>query len=177
MPFNTPTEINYLNPVSFETSFLRLPDVSFMTQEVTIPSVALGITSYASFFSDLPIEGDKINFEQLSISFIVAEDLSNYLEIYNWLLAIGFPEDFDQFKLKESIVDTASGTGLDTLKSDMSIIVNTNKSNPNYEIIFRDSFPVSLSSISFQANAAAIEPIIVTANFAYAGQFQIKKLT
>lgn len=175
MPFNTPTEINYLNPVSFETSFLRLPDVSFSTQEVTIPSVALGMTSYASFFSDIPIEGDKINFEQLSISFIVAEDLSNYLEIYNWLLAIGFPEDFGQFALNESLVDGTSGA--DTLKSDMSIIVNTNKSNPNYEVLFRDAFPVSLSSIAFQANAQAIDPIIVTANFAYAGQFVISKIT
>lgn len=170
MPLNTPTELNYLNPVSFETNFVRLPDVSFSTQEVTIPSVALGMTSYASFFSDIPIEGDKINFEQLSLSFIVAEDLSNYLEIYNWMLAIGFPEDFTQFSLNESIVDGA------TLKSDMSVIVNTNKSNPNYEILFRDAFPVSLSSIAFQANAQAIDPIIVTATFAYAGQFKISKI-
>ena len=170
MPLNTPTELNYLNPVSFETNFVRMPDVSFSTQEVTIPSVALGMTSYASFFSDIPIEGDKINFEQLSLSFIVAEDLSNYLEIYNWMLAIGFPEDFTQFSLNESIVDGA------TLKSDMSVIVNTNKSNPNYEILFRDAFPVSLSSIAFQANAQAIDPIIVTATFAYAGQFKISKI-
>lgn len=170
MPLNTPTELNYLNPVSFETNFVRMPDVSFSTQEVSIPSVALGMTSYASFFSDIPIEGDKINFEQLSLSFIVAEDLSNYLEIYNWILAIGFPEDFTQFSLNESIVDGA------TLKSDMSVIVNTNKSNPNYEILFRDAFPVSLSSIAFQSNAQAIDPIIVTATFAYAGQFKISKI-
>ena len=174
MPLNTPTELNYLNPVSFETNFVRMPDVSFSTQEVSIPSVALGMTSYASFFSDLPIEGDKINFEQLSLSFIVAEDLSNYIEIYNWMIAIGFPEDFTQFALNESIVDGA--TGIDTLKSDMSVIVNTNKSNPNFEILFRDAFPVSLSSIAFQANAQAIDPIIVTATFAYTGQFLISKI-
>ena len=69
-------EINYLSAVSFETNFVRIPKTSFTCTSVSIPSLALGITNYASFFSDLPIEGDKINFEQLSISFIINEDFS-----------------------------------------------------------------------------------------------------
>lgn len=167
-------EINYLSAVSFETNFVRIPKTSFTCTSVSIPSLALGITNYASFFSDLPIEGDKINFEQLSISFIINEDFSNYLEVFNWITAIGFPDNFDQFSLKDSL---AQSSGTDTLRSDMNIIVNTNKSNPNYNILFKDAFPTSLGNIDFNAGSASIDPLIVQATFAFAGQFTITKLT
>ena len=173
MSINTPQEVNYLNTVNFETNFVRLPNTSFTCSEVTIPSLALGMTTFQSMFSDIPIEGDKINFEQLSISFIVSEDFSNYLEIYNWMISIGFPEKFEQFSLKESLAQSASTS---TLRSDMSVIVNTNKSNPNFEITFKDAFPVSLGSITFGSNASSLEPISVAATFAYTGQFLIEKI-
>jgi len=173
MSINTPNEINYLNTVNFETNFVRLPNTSFSCSEVTIPSLALGMTTYQSLFSDIPIEGDKINFEQLSISFLVAEDFSNYLEIYNWLISIGFPENFEQFSLKESLAQTAS---TNTLRSDMSVIVHTNKSNPNFEITFKDAFPVSLGSITFASNVSGLDPIAVAATFAYSGSFTINKI-
>ena len=174
MSINIPAEVNYLNAVNFETNFVRLPNTSFTCSEVTIPSMAIGMTTFQSLFSDIPIEGDKINFEQLSISFIVSEDFSNYIEIYNWLIAIGFPEKFEQFSLKESLSQSASTS---TLRSDMSVIVNTNKSNPNYEITFKDAFPVSLGSITFGSNVSSLEPISVAASFAYTGQFTIDKIT
>lgn len=174
MSINVPTELNYLKANAFETNFIRLPDTNFTCTEVTIPSMALGLTTYQSLFSDIPIEGDKINFEQLSISFIVSEDFSNYLEIYNWLISIGFPEKFEQFSLKESLAQSSSTSGL---RSDMSVIINTNKSNPNYEITFKDAFPVSLGSITFGSNVTSVEPISVSATFAYAGQFNINKIT
>ena len=167
-------EINYLNAVSFETNFARIPKTSFTCTSVSIPSLALGITQYESFFSDLPIEGDKINFEQLTIAFIINEDFSNYLEVFNWITAIGFPDSFDQFNLKDSL---AQSTSTNTLRSDMNIIVNTNKSNPNYNILFKDAFPTSLGNIDFNAGSASIDPIIVQATFAFAGRFTITKLT
>ena len=171
---NKITEINYLNPTAFETNFQRIPKTSFTCTSISIPSLALGVTNYASLFSDLPIEGDKILFEQLSLEFIVNEDFSNYLEIYNWITSIGFPENFQQFSLKESLQATS---GTDTLKSDMSIIVNTNKSNPNYEVKFKDAFPTTLGNVDFIAGSPSIAPIAVGATFAFSGQFTITKIT
>ena len=161
---NRITEINYLNAVSFETNFRRIPKTSFTCTSVTVPSLALGVTNYASLFSDLPIEGDKILYEQLSINFIISEDFSNYLEIYNWITSIGFPDNFQQFSLKESL---AAASGTDTLKSDMSIIVNTNKSNPNYEILFKDAFPTSLSTLDFDVTTRDYNYFTAEVTFKY----------
>ncbi|MBT3938700.1 MAG: hypothetical protein HOF44_03205 [Pelagibacterales bacterium] len=167
-----PNEINQLNVVSFETNFTRLPNVNFFCQRINIPSIGLGLASQATPFSDIPVLGDKLLFEQLTLNFIVSEDLSNYLEIYNWLISIGFPENDTQFNLNNSNVEPT-----ENLRSDMNIIINTNKSNPNYSITFRDAFPVSLGSIELDAAATSLEPIILDVSFAYTGSFSIEKIT
>ncbi len=167
-----PNEINQLNVVSFETNFTRLPNVNFFCQRINIPSIGLGLASQATPFSDIPVLGDKLIFEQLTLNFIVSEDLSNYLEIYNWLISIGFSDNNTQFNLNNSSVDPN-----ENLRSDMNIIINTNKSNPNYSITFKDTFPVSLGSIELDAAATSLEPIILDVSFAYTGSFSIDKIT
>ena len=170
-----PQEINQLNVISFQTNFVRLPNVNFYCQKVNIPSMAIGLAQQPTIFTDIDIEGDTVVFEQLNLSFYVAEDLSNYLEIYNWLLAVGFPDEFPQFSLQDS-PSGASGT-TNTIKSEMNIILETNKSNPNFSVVFKDAFPVSLGSIELDTAATSLEPIVVDATFAYSGSFTIERIT
>ena len=167
-----PNEINQLNVVSFETNFTRLPNVNFFCQRINIPSINLGIATQATPFTDTPLVGDKLTFEQLTLNFIVSEDLSNYLEIYNWLISMGFPDDHNQFNLNNDSVNPD-----ENLRSDMNIIIHTNKSNPNYSITFKDAFPVSLGGIELDVSAASLEPIILDVSFAYMGSFSIEKIT
>ena len=168
-----PDEINQLNVVSFQTNFTRLPNVNFFAQRVNIPAVNLGLYLQPTPLSDAPTEGDKLTFEQFAMNFIVNEDLSNYLEIYNWMIAIGFPDDHNQFNLDQSLKNNSDST----IRSDMNIVINTNKSNPNYSITFKDTFPVSLGSIELDAAATSLEPIILDVSFAYTGSFSIEKIT
>ncbi len=169
-----PDEINQLNVVSFQTNFTRLPNVNFFCQRVNIPAVNLGLYLQPTPLSDAPTEGDKLTFEQFTMNFIVNEDLSNYLEIYNWMIAIGFPDDHNQFTLD---YDISNGRANNTIRSDMNIVINTNKSNPNYSITFRDAFPVSLGSIELDVAATSLEPIIVDVTFEFVGSFSIEKIT
>ena len=168
-----PNEINQLNIVSFQTNFTRLPNVDFFCQRVNIPSISIGIAQQTTPFSDSAIEGDKLEFEQLSVNFFVNEDLSNYLEIYNWLISLGFPDNHGQFNLKNQALNIADNQ---TIRSDMNIILETNKSNPNYSVTFRDAFPVSLGGFELDVSAASLEPIIVDVSFAYSGSFSIDKI-
>ena len=40
---------------------------------------------------DIPKPGTKLNYEDLTMTFIVDEDLANYQEIHGWLVGLGFP--------------------------------------------------------------------------------------
>ena len=167
-----PTNLNQLNVLSFDVSFSRLPAVQYFCQRISLPTVVLGETNEPTPFLNLPIEGDTLTFEALSLSFIVDEDLQNYREIYNWLTALGFPRDYGQFAALE---EPSSGTE-ETKYSDLTIVLHTNKSNPNYRIRFTDCFPTSLSSIQFDATPTGMDPIVVDATFNFRGMFDIEKI-
>ena len=167
-----PTNLNQLNVVSFDVSFSRLPAVQYFCQRISLPTVVLGETNEPSPFLNLPLEGDTLTYEALSLSFIVDEDLQNYISIYEWLTALGFPREYGQFAaLKEPSTGSA-----ETKYSDLTIILHTNKSNPNYRIRFTECFPTSLSSILFDATPTGMDPIVVDATFNFRGQFDIEKI-
>ena len=163
---NQPTNLSQLNVVSFETNFLRMPGINYFCQRVNIPGISLANTIMSTPFANIPIEGDVLEFEDLSIAFIVDEDLKNYLELYNWLVALGFPDRYAQYD---------DETGKD-IKSDVNIIIHTNKSNPNYSVVFKDVFPISVGAIPFDTNSTDLEPIIVDATFKYTGIYEVNKL-
>ena len=167
-----PTNLNQLNVVSFDVSFSRLPAVQYFCQRISLPTVVLGETNEPSPFLNLPLEGDTLTFEAMSLSFIVDEDLQNYISIYDWLTALGFPREYGQFAaLKEQ-----STGSIETKYSDLTIILHTNKSNPNYRIRFTECFPTSLSSIQFDATPTGMDPIVVDATFNFRGQYDIEKI-
>ena len=162
---NQPTNLNQLNVVSFETNFLRMPGVNYFCQRVSIPGITLSNSIFSTPYANIPIEGDILEFEDLTIGFIVDEDMQNYLELYNWLQSLGFPDKYSQYDNEDS-----------SIKSDMNILLHTNKSNPNYSIVFKDVFPVSLGAISFDTNATSLDPIVIDATFKYTGAFTVNKL-
>ena len=169
-----PANINHLNVVGFEVNIARLPNVEFFCQRVNVPGVILGETVEASPFMNTPLEGDTLTFESLTIGFILDEDMQNYIEIYNWLSALGFPKSYDQFSALKRAEKFPSET--DSLYSDINIMLLTNKNNPNYQVTFHDIFPTSLGSLNFDAAATTIEPIVVDATFNFRGQFEISKI-
>ena len=47
---------------------------------------------------DAYFSGDKVEFEKLSVSFLVDEDLENFKEIYNWMDSIVPIQDPTKYK-------------------------------------------------------------------------------
>ena len=84
--------------------------------------------------------GDKIDFQDFTLRFLVDEDLENYLEIQNWIRGLGFPEsrqeifDFQQSnpELKQPHNSTMN------LYSDGTLSILTSKENPNFKVKFSD---------------------------------------
>ena len=139
-----PTNLNQLNVVSFDVTFSRQPAVQYFCQRISLPTVVLGETNEPSPFMNLPLEGDTLTFEAMSLSFIVDEDLQNYREVYNWLTALGFPREYGQFA---ALREPSAASKTLSKYSDLTIVLHTNKLNPNYRIRFTDCFPTSSSSI------------------------------
>ena len=93
-----PENKNMLSPTGFRFVLNRTPNVNYFTYSVPIPTLSLGEIDVENPNVRVPNPGDKLRYEPLSIRFRVDEDLSNYLEIHNWLVSLGYPEDITRHR-------------------------------------------------------------------------------
>ena len=89
---------NFLSPTGFKFVLDRSPKVAFFCNQANIPDITLGIAIQPTYFKDIDVPGDKIQFGDLNLRFLVDEDLGNYMEIQNWIRGLGYPEDIKQFR-------------------------------------------------------------------------------
>jgi hypothetical protein len=133
-------------------------------------------------YKDIPIIGDKLTFENLSVSFIVDEYLENYISIHNWLIGIGFPQNRTQFTNYRSTTSNTptAGAGGNTdigkvgkptadrsFYSDATLTILSNKNNPIVEIRYSDMFPVSLSGLDYSQQSTDVQYLTATIDFRY----------
>ena len=87
---------------------------------------------------------------------------------------MGFPDNFPQFT---SLKTPPTSGIINGLRSDINVILHTNKSKPNYNITFKDAFPISLSAINFDASASNLDAIVADASFMFTSVFTIEKIS
>lgn len=167
----TPTNKNFLSPLNFTLVLKRSPYLNFFVQQINLPSISLPTFTQPSPLLAINKPGDHLEYGVLRVSFKIDEDFVNYAEIYNWIVSLGYPENQNSYKALESNgVSSAEG-----LKSDISLIVLNGIKNPNYEIVFKDAFPIELSDATFQTTDDSIEYVTASVTFKYT-IFNVNKL-
>lgn len=160
---NIPENKNFLSPLNFRFQIKKCPNVNFFLQNVNLPGMTLVGPEQPNPFVKIPKAGDHIDFDDLMINYKVDEDLQNYLELYNWIRELGFPNNFDEYK---SIAGKPVYTGLGIV-SDMSLIILSSSRNPTHEVVFKDAFPVSISSLIFDSTQPDVQFLEASATFRY----------
>jgi len=153
--------INYFIPTGFNFLIDRIPNVNFFCQSVNLPGINLGVTNVNTPFKDYPIPGDKIDFNELRISFIVDEELKNWLEIYNWIIGLGFPSNTGQYRtLKNSDTNGVYSEGI--------LFILSSHKNVQYKVVFEKIFPISLSDIDMNSISSDTTTTVADVSFQYA---------
>ena len=112
---------------------------------------------------------DKVQFEDFTFRFLVDENLENYMEIYNWIRGLGYPESLDEiYKWQQSNESFSQPHNSElNLFSDATLQILTSKENPNFKVIFQDMFPTELSTLNFDATTEDIQYFTADATFKY----------
>ena len=159
---------NFLSPVGFKFSLKRSPAAAFFCNQANIPSIDLGIAEQPSYLKNIPIPGDKIDFGDLNLRFLVDEDLVNYMEIQNWIRGLGFPDNVNQYKdLKKENILGPMGKATDDVTSDGTLQILSSNLIPKFQVIFEDLFPYNLSTVTFDATDTDIEYFTADVSFKY----------
>ena len=158
---NEPKNQNFLSPVGFRFGIRRLPHVNWFLQTVVIPGVTMGEAPQPTPFLDAAQPGEKLTYDPLSITFKVDEDLRNWTELQEWLIGIGNPQSFRQYR------ENIQKKGTEAIVSDASLITLNSNMNANFEVLFHDLFPTSISELQFDSTQSDIDYLTATATFRY----------
>ena len=138
---------NFLAPVGFKFSLSKFPKVDFFCNSARIPEISLGTAIQPSYLKEIDIPGEKLIYGDLSIRFLVDEQLENYVAVHNWLTGLGFPETPQQF-----IDKTTDRDGLRDFQEqfcDGSLHILNSNYNDVAIVKFKDIFPTSITSLDF----------------------------
>ena len=177
-----PTKLDYSSPTQFKFNIHQLPKVEFFTTSAAVPGISLNNYEQPTPFKNIPIIGDRLTYEDLTISFIVDEYLENYITIHNWMTGIGFPKSRSQFTAfrntgsntpnssaggNTDIGVVGSATDDNAFYSDATLTILSNKNNPIVEVRYADMFPTSLSALEYNQITSDVEYITANITFKY----------
>ena len=159
------TNRNLLSPIGFLFLLDKAKKVSFLCQRADIPAMTLGTVNIPTAgMVPLPREGN-IQYGSLIIDFIVDEDLKNYMEIHNWIRALGTPQYYDERKdWKDRYAESPTE---DARFSDATLQVLNNNNNANFDVVFKDLFPTELTTLNFDVTGGDNSYFTASATFQY----------
>ena len=179
-----PTKLDYASPTQFKFSIIKLPKIEFFVTEINLPGIELTSLTQNTTLKQIPIPGNDLSYDPLSLTFMVDENFENYQEIHGWLVGLGYPRDNSEFRnLAQSGNDRfpnssqSVSTEIGKVKykaaqaggtySDATLTTLTSKNNSQLEVRFRDIYPTKLSGLSFTQQAGDINYLTATVDFNY----------
>ena len=119
---------NLLQNNGFTFSLDRIPQTNFRVIAARLPGISVPPPNAGDPGATQYFPGSATEFDELSLDFLVDENLENYEEIYRWLTQQRFAnKDFKPKTDRES-----------KLVSDGVLVTLTNASNPNRTFYFKD---------------------------------------
>ena len=162
---NQLTNRNFLSPAGFLFNITKEPKVSFFCTSASIPSMTLATETQPSYLKDIDVPGEKIEYDNLIVRFLVDEDLTNYMAIHNWITGIGYPETAQDFKTEVTKDD--GSIDLNQQFSDGALTIQNSNYRTTAIVKFKDLFPIELTSLEFDTGVSDIQYFTAEATFKY----------
>lgn len=161
------SNINPLSPNGFQLTIQKLPDLIYFSQTVNLPGIQLPHITFDNMFVAIPISGTNIQFDTLDVEFLVDENMNNYLMIYNWMIAMGYPQNFDQYINFQNSDIRGLVSDLAKNYSDGTLQILGSNNTVIKSVTFVDLLPTSLSTISFSSTNLDVSYITATVSFQF----------
>tara|TARA_Y100001972_G_scaffold79162_1_gene96130 strand:+ start:82 stop:681 length:600 start_codon:yes stop_codon:yes gene_type:complete len=177
------TGLDYADPTKFKFQTTKLPRVEFNCITANIPGITLTEINQPTRLIPIKIPGNDLTFEDLTISFIVDEDLTNYRSVHDWMAGLSQMDSDEKYRAlissgqdrmprsqQNNSTDAGrvtSATNDGAIFSDSKLIILSARNTPLVELTFTDCYPKSLSALEYNQNATDVEYLLATVSFGY----------
>ena len=160
---------NFLAPTGFKFTLKRSPGVAFFCNQANIPDLNLGIAIQPNYLRDIPTPGDKVEFGDLNLRFLVDESLENFMEVQKWIRGLGYPEDVQEFRdlEKSGLVQGNYANDRQNVYSDGTLQILNSNLVAQFNVFFTDLFPYALTTLTFDATDTDIQYFTADVSFKY----------
>lgn len=165
-----PVNPNPLHVNKFIFNMSRIPNVQYFCQDVIIPGVNITEAVRPNPFVDLYSPGEKLVYDLFVVTFIIDENLTAWKEIHDWMRAMTFPENFEEYaNLKNISRNPISNMrkGFEQF-SDAEVLLLTSSNIPKVRYKFYDLFPTNISPIMLTSRDSPNNIMTADATFRYA---------
>lgn len=163
-----PENTSFLQPTKFTVEFPNMPFLRYFVQRWTLPGISTTAPrQVASGFADIKRHGDKLVFEDLSVTALIDEDMYVWEETKNWLYSLTAPNKFEEYVRFRNAQNSPY--------QDAVLTVNTNANLPNIRYRFTNMHPVSLGPVIFDTKSDANDIQVADIVFAY-DQYEIERV-
>ena len=157
---------NFLSPVGFKFTISRIKGVDFFCQSANVPAVSMESAKQGTRFNAIPQPGDELYYEDLTLRFLVDENMKNWYQVHDWMREIATPYSSKEFGYQRGEIESQNKSlkkrgdvaGWDNQwRSDASLFILSSNYQPVAEFVFRDAFPTNLTTLNFDASVQDIE--------------------
>jgi len=166
---------NFLSPVGFKFIIDKLRGVDFFCQAANVPAMSMESADLHTRFNKLPQPGDEMYYEDLTLRFLVDENLKNYYQVADWMRELATPKTSKEFTYKRGELASQNPSRRDDYRnqlnqwmSDCSLFILSSNYQPVSEFIFKNAFPVSLTTLQFDSSVDKIQYFTAEVKIRYA---------
>ena len=156
---------NFLSGIGFKFTLTKFPKVDFFSNSARIPELNLELTTQASYLKNIDVPGERLSYGDFTLRFLVDENMENYQSIYDWLTGLGFPETTKEFA--DLIKDSDGQTDPKEAFCDGTLRILNSNYREVAKVKFKDLFPISLTSLDFDATNTDVQFFTAEATFKY----------
>ena len=148
-------ENNFLGRNYFQLEIPRIPNFGRFVQSVTLPQFSFSQLEQPTTLGLAPaFPGSGYEFAPLVIGFGIDERFLSYQELFRWMESMAFLTDTHSIPQEAQV-------------SDIILSIKNSAYNEKVKVIFKDAFPLTLSSLEFTSLEPSASPLIGSVTFSY----------
>lgn len=151
-------DYNFLQNNGFLFSLERLPQTMFRVVACDVPSISVPPPQAGTQGATQYFPGGFTEFEDLTMDFLVDEDLKNYEEIYHWITQ-------QRYFIRDGY--KPKGNNDELMVSDGTLVTMLNSSYPNRVFSFKNMFPITIGNLHFDTSVTEPTPVSCQVTFKY----------
>jgi hypothetical protein len=148
-----PKNRNFLAPTGFKMDLDIFAGVDFYCQKIAIPDINVPNATISTPFRQVPIiSSGGLSYGDLRLTFIIDEDMSNYINIWNWIQKNNLAEGFDNSEPEYS---------------DGRLSILNSNFKENIIVNFEKLFPIDLTEVSFDVADTEVDYLTADVTFKF----------